>query len=222
MSWKCSCGLINSGLNQNCAASLTYAGEHIQVSPNEPDWLMAVIAAREAGMTENEELYAQFFQKGRAMVKDMDLTGMREHREQLQRIIFEGKAVLAGVDESIREKKAEGGPKVKEWTVSPTTDVCTFDASNAVKIRKDRMSKMDRLQEQLRKAGIDEETVKEMVKNMERKATENQLKTVTFNKPTTEIAAVVVKTDKPAEPDGDKKPFDPSKLVFKPKDEEKK
>jgi len=171
---------------------------------------MSVVAGRELSiMTPQEELYAKFYNKGKILVKDMDTTQLREHRDELSQIAFEAKATLAAADDELRERKA----KVvnKEWTVTPTgPDQVTSDAINAVKIRKERMTKMDRLQTQLRSAGIDEDIIKEMVSNLERKATEKNLKTVTFNKPVFEPTAVVVQKVK--ENGEVKQPFNPSSL----------
>lgn len=146
-------------------------------------------------MTQQEDLYAQFYNKSKLFVKDMDLTQLREHRDNLSQIAFEAKAALAGADDELRERKAKSSKK--EWTITPTgPDVLTSDAINAVKVRASRMSKMDKVRKQLLSAGIDEDTVNIMVANLERKATEQNLKTVTFNKPTTEMAVVVVEASK--------------------------
>jgi helix-turn-helix protein len=74
---------------------------------------------------------------------------------------------------------------------------------------------MDKIQKDLLAAGIDEETVKEMVRNLERKATEKQVKTITFNKPTVEVTAVTVEVNKPSVSNGEvKEPFNPANLKF--------
>jgi hypothetical protein len=172
-------------------------------------------------MTPQEELYAKFYNKGKLLVADMDMTQLREHREELARVAFEAKAMLASTDDELRERKAKSTSKTKEWILTPTdVDQNTSDAINAVKVRKDRMSKIDKMRTQLLNAGIDEETVKEMIGNLERKATEKNLKTVTFNKQVTETSAVQVEVKKP-EGNGEVKPFDPSTLVFSKKDDKK-
>lgn len=165
-------------------------------------------------MTEQEELYAKFYNMGKVLVVDMDTIQLREHIETLSQIAFEAKATLAAAHDELRERKAK--TTKREWTLTPTgPDANVTDAINAVKIRKDRMSKMDRLALQLRGAGIDEETVKEMVTNLERKATEKSLKTVTFTKSTTELAAVTVKTVKEAKDSSAMAPaFNPASLSF--------
>lgn len=213
MSWLCSCGCLNGGTNKYCAASKA-GGKwaqmtHVQVSANSPDWIMSYMVAKELSMTPQEELFAKFYNHEKVLVKDMDHVQLREHREELQKIAFEAKARLVAADDEARERKAKTANK--EWLVTDAKpDFDVTNAINVVKKRAERMSKMDKLSDQLRKAGIDEATIKEMVGNLERKATDGKLKTVTFNKPTTEVSAVQVKT----EPDTPKEPFNPANLKF--------
>lgn len=214
--WLCKCGMPNIGIHEICVNNWHYK-DCEQISSNIPDYWMASRAARECGlnMTEQEELYSKFYNRGKLLVADMDVTQLREHRENLAQIAFEAKATLAAADDELRERKAKTSTKSKEWLVTPSgPDQTTSDAINAVKIRKGRMSQMDRLQDQLRKSGIDEATVKEMITALERKATEKNLKTVTFTKPTSEPAHVVVQKAK-EEVNGEPKPaFNPANLSF--------
>jgi len=161
-------------------------------------------------MTEQEQLFATYYNKGKLLVVDMDDTQLREHREQLAKIATEAKAVLLAADEEIRERGAKKKLKEKDWLVTVDQSQTASDAINAVKQRKSRMSAMDKLNQQLIAAGIDDETRKQMISDLERRATDKGLKTVTFNKPAVETAVVQVK----AESNGEKKPFDPSKLSF--------
>jgi hypothetical protein len=211
MSWLCSCGISNGGTNKYCAASLTWKHiEHKQVSGNSPDWVMAELAAKDLGMTPQEELFAKFYNHEKVLVKDMDVVQLREHRDELQKIAFEAKARLVAADDEARERKAKTSNK--EWLVTDTKpDVNVSDAINVVKSRAARISKMDRLREQLSKAGIDEATIKEMVGNLERKATDSKLKTVTFHVPADEVRAVQVKTERNGEL---KSAFNPASLGF--------
>ena len=68
---------------------------------------------------------------------------------------------------------------------------------------------MDKLRKQLQDSGIDEDTIKEMIGNLEKKATDPKLKTVTFNVPSTEIRVVQVKESEPPS-----EPFNPASLKF--------
>ncbi len=113
-------------------------------------------------------------------------------------------------DDETRERKAK--TTNKEWLVTDSQQ--PYDVSqaiNIVKTRAARMSKMDKLRDQLTKAGIDEATIKEMIGNLESKATDTKLKTVTFNKPSVEVSAVQVKIEANDEP---KEQFNPAALKF--------
>lgn len=150
-------------------------------------------------MTEQEELFKKFFNSEKLLVKDMDDIQLRDHRDELSRIAFEAKARLVAADEETRSRK----PK-REWLVTTEdADVNVSEAINAVKTRKARMTKMDKLAEQLLKTGIDQKTVNGMIKDMEAKASGKKL--ITFNKKTEEMSAVEVDSVEP---------FDPSKLKF--------
>jgi hypothetical protein len=164
-------------------------------------------------MTPQEELFAKFYNQEKILVKDMDVTTLREHRDELSKIAFEAKARLVAADDETRERGSK--TKNKEWLVTTDTSQSSTDAINAVQARAKRLSKMDKIQKDLLAAGIDEETVKEMVRNLERKATEKQVKTITFNKPTVEVTAVTVEVNKPSVSNGEvKEPFNPANLKF--------
>lgn len=213
MSWLCSCGLVNSSLNEICPGSLASWKKgisHYQIAPNSPDELQCYLIAKELGMTQQEELFAKLYNHQKVLVKDMDHIQIREHREELQQIAFEAKARLSATDDELRERKAKTNNK--EWLVTDTTpNINVSESINAVKLRTVRMSKMDKIRAGLKDAGIEEDTIKEMVRNLEQRATNKDLKTITFKKPAAnEISAVQVKPSS----DGDKPKFDPSSLGF--------
>jgi len=166
-------------------------------------------------MTPQEELFQKFYNHEKILVKDMDIVTLREHREDLSKIAFEAKARLVATDDDLRERTAKNKTS-KEWLTSVTSDQVSSDAINAVETRKKRMSKMDKMRSQLLAAGIDSDTVDEMVKNLEKKATEKDVKTVTFSKPSTEMTAVQVKINKPES--SESVPFNPASLFAKKED----
>jgi hypothetical protein len=167
-------------------------------------------AGKETQLTPQEELFAKFYNHEKILVKDMEHVQLREHREELQKIAFEAKARLVAADDETRERKAKTNNK--EWLVSAdSAGVKDSDLINVPKLRAARMSKMDKLRKQLQDSGIDEATINEMIGNLEKKATEPKLKTVTFSKPSTEISAVQVKESKPEEPS---EPFNPASIKF--------
>lgn len=204
----------NFGTFEVCVNNWHY-GNCKQISANVPDYRMfedvkEYLERRD--MTPNEELFATYYNRGKILVRDMDDTSLREHREQLRQIATEAKAQLVAADDEVRERSAKKSLKDKEWLVTNDLSHSVTESINVVKTRQARMSKMDKLQNQLIAAGIDDATVKEMVKNLERKATDKNLKTVTFRKPTSEPAAVqVVK----AKPDENAEPFNPANLFGK-------
>jgi hypothetical protein len=163
----------------------------------------------EKSMTPQEELFAKFYNEEVILVKDMDIVALREHRESLSQIALEAKARLVACDDNVRERTSKS--RAKDLLTSDNSQPFS-DALNTPAIRKARMSKMDKIKQDLLAAGIDEETVNDMVRNMERKATEKNLKTYAFTKPSKEsdisVVKVAVVKDEPC------KPFNPSSLKF--------
>jgi hypothetical protein len=216
MSWQCSCGILNSGSNKYCAALRTWKTiRHEQVSSNTPDWVMSYLAAKELNVTPEEELYAKFYNHQRVLVKDMEFLRLREHRKELANVALEAKARVVATDDELRERNAKTNNK--EWLTTDTRQ--PYDVSSAInvpKLRKARMSKMDRLREQLVSAGLDDATVNQMIGNLEKNVPDNKLKTVTFkaDKTSTVTRSVQVKPVLT-----DKKPFNPASLKFGKKDE---
>lgn len=159
----------------------------MQVSANSPGFNEAVIAfnllqkeIKELSMTPQEELYSKFYNHEKILVKDMNDVQLREHYEELQKIAYEAKARQISAGDEIRERGAKNKAG-KEWLVTTDTSVDHKEAINTVKVRAARLTKMDKLRTQLLSAGIDEDTVKEMVKNLEGKVKESQVKSITFN-----------------------------------------
>ncbi len=210
--WKCSCGHFILGNSEWCPAALTLRSlKHERVSSNSPDWLRSLLVTGELKMNPQEELFAKFYNIEKVLVRDMDANTLREHREELQQIAFEAKARLVAADEESKERKAKTSNK--EWLVTdarPDFDVSA--AINVVKVRQARMSKADKMIADLRKINMDEDTIKEMVGNIVKKASDPKLKTITFNVPSVEMKAVQVNPNKP---NGSAEPFDPSSLKFK-------
>jgi hypothetical protein len=196
--WLCKCGLVNSGLNTKCADS---KGQHIQTTVNSPDYLMAVVATKDLHMTqdEREKLFEQFFNKEKIVVKDMDDFQLAKNIEVLESIALEAKARVSAADWERRERRAKTGNK--DWLATvESPNQAVSDAINTVKTRQARMSKMDKIRQQLRDSGIAEEIVNEMVLQLEKRATENTVKTINFpvtkvEFPSTEATATATATE---------------------------
>ena len=217
--WICKCGLRVGGAGNVCPGSLKgnskiVGEEHYQISPVTPDWIMAVQAAKGMEMNPDEELYAKFYSKGRVLVAAMSDIELHEHIDVVQKITAEAKATLQSALDERRDRNAN--KTQKEWLISSDKGIQTnvSDAINVVAKRKARMTQMEKLTEQLRAAGLDEATIKEMTRNLEAKATDSKLKTVVFKAPATELKAVQIQAkEEPANAEP-KQVFDASKLKF--------
>lgn len=169
-------------------------------------------------MTPEEELYAKFYNHEQILVKDMDIIQLREHRNELSKVAFEAKARLVAADDKIRN--LTGKVKARDWLTTIEGDQAASDAINVVKARKKRMSSMDKMKDRMLTAGLDEATVNEIIKGLEKTATESSinkvdlsgLKTVVFTveetKTSNEIKAIQV------EENSEDKLFDPTAIKF--------
>jgi len=164
-------------------------------------------------LTKEEELFSKFYNQEKILVKDMDDVMLRDHRNELSQIAFEAKARLIATDDEGRERSSKSS-KGKEWLIPADGSQVNTDAIAVVKTRAARMNKIEKLRKQLEEAGLDDETVNEMVKNLERKATEKDVKAITFNKPTVEQSIVMVDVKKEIN-DEPRAAFDPSSLFGK-------
>ena len=130
-------------------------------------------------MTEQEELFARFYNEEKILVKDMNSAELREHREILSKIAFEAKAKLGAVDDIQRERNAK--TKNKEFILTDNSvRQSDSDSLNAPKIRAARMSQVDKMRQSLEKLGfMDEATINEVVANMEKRGTDSAVKSTT-------------------------------------------
>ena len=158
-------------------------------------------------MTKEEQQFADWFRHEKILICDMSDAELRERHELVKVTANEARAYQSADEDEIRERRAKNGKK--EWLVTDNS-ISSSDAINAPKLRQTRMSKMDKLQQQLLAAGIDEDTVKQMVADMSKRATDKQVKTITFKKPgREEIGAVSIELPKPPS-----EPFNPLSIKF--------
>lgn len=115
------------------------------------------ITAKDFIVTPQEELFALFFNSEKIAVVEMTILELRAHREELAKIAFEARARLAAVDDEDRTRKArttkEKGPT--GFSTSLQTDEVTTDAINRIKERQKKMSKQEKLVDQMVKLGMD-------------------------------------------------------------------
>lgn len=215
--WNCPiCKAYNDGLNTECVICYTEAPEHItgyyqgllQISRG-----IFLKYGVYSYMNDAEELFKNFYNAQRILIKDMTLSELNQLRAELSKVAYEAKARLTATDDDLRERKAKD--KKSPWLVSTDDNVNVSDAINTVKTRQSRMSKMDKMREQLMKTLDDKDLVDEMIRNLEKRATENNLKSATFDskKPlivenqVTEKSVVMIDT-------AEKPVFNPSNLKF--------
>lgn len=114
-------------------------------------------------MNEKELLFSEFFNKA---MKDITVSGMTIHDltvwiEELEKTVLEGKATLQAAHQSKREKIANLSESDRDKLLSSNPPLVS-DALSAVKKRKERMSKADKLHESLIAAGMSEEDARKI------------------------------------------------------------
>lgn len=182
--------------------------------PQASSYCQPLCEERDKKMSNNdsqEEKYTKLYSRAKLLVQDMTSEQLIDHIEQLEDIAFTAKINLRAAHDKKREDDAK--KRSKEWiTTSERPDQSVTDAISNVKVRAQRLSKLDKMRNQLRAAGIDEDTIKEMMKSMEARATEKQVKAITFQSPSGEKQKEIIIFEKPK--DEDNQPFDLSNLTF--------
>jgi len=106
-------------------------------------------------MTPQEQLFADFFNHEKLLVKDMDMLTLRAHREGLQKIAFEARARLSSVDDEEKTRaKRTNKDKVTGFERSLNIDESSSAAINTIKERQKRLTKVEKIQAGLEKLGI--------------------------------------------------------------------
>lgn len=119
-----------------------------------------------AGMTEKEELFAKFFSTAYNKGRDVDSMSFPELDawiRELERITFEAKASLQGATQAKREREANLKQSERDKIRNSDSTFDSTNAINAVNKRKDRMSKVDKLEATYRSLGMDEATIKDLL-----------------------------------------------------------
>lgn len=101
------------------------------------------------------ELHTKFFNAEKVLYSAMSIEERLSHRSELAMMIFEARARMNAIDDVDRGDKARLSKDGKEWIVSNDSNVSISDAINGPKIRKERMSKADKLKESLASLGLD-------------------------------------------------------------------
>lgn len=125
-------------------------------------------------MTEQEALFAKFFSEEKTLIALMTPEERIDHIQQLEEIAFEAKARLTAGKEYEREENAKSRAKGK-WTITETNpDQTVTDTINKVKLRKDRMTKLDRQSAKLAALGFSQAEVEEMVAGLRKAAMKDE------------------------------------------------
>jgi len=225
--WNClDCKGYNDGLNRICV----YCGLDVEIAAEYITYRYQALLEIERGIYEyrgylsmaesTEDLFVKFYNHEKILVKDMDVSSLRQHREELSKVAYEAKARLTAADDDLRERKAKD-PKAP-WLISTNDNPSISDAVGTVKTRQARMSKMDKMRADLLKTLGDEELVDEMIRKMEKRATESTVKSLNFTDKTNKVIeqkTIVVESLQPEQKivmveTTEKKPFDPSTLKF--------
>lgn len=176
MTWICQCGLVNVNANTYCAACIftnPRFSKRTEIGDFDSyDELLTSVRLhslrRLIDMTPQEELFAKLFNHEIEFVKDMSILEIRAHREELARITYEGSVRIRAVDhvekERIKAKKISEGPTGIER--NKNVDEQTSQAINVVKERQKRLTKLDKIKENLLKIdGMDASFVEGLMKN---------------------------------------------------------
>lgn len=126
------------------------------------------------------ELHNKFYNSSKPLYKTMDIATRRSWRDEMTEILINARASLSAADDVDREERNELSPKGREWLVTNDETLTSSDALNAPKIRRERMSKLDKLAEQMKSLGLDPEDIKSAVNVVEKTAKESNVNKITF------------------------------------------
>lgn len=111
-----------------------------------------------------KELHIDFYNKGRSACKDVDDIDLAVRIEELEVICAEGKATLRAYADEQMERHAKMTKEERENLLSKVSPLLNgSDALKQVQIRKDRMSKADKVKESLKALGLPDEEVNRLM-----------------------------------------------------------
>jgi len=112
------------------------------------------------------ELHTKFFAQGYSDCEGKTIDEIIAEEEELEEIVVTAKAALHGKGQARREKEANLSKEERDRLRAKGLDVTVSDAINGPKLRKDRMSKADKLAEIL--AGVmNDDDVKSTMANLQ-------------------------------------------------------
>jgi len=173
----------------------------------------------------NEDLFEQFYKPTYNEIKILiiNLTDVElsEKIQKLEETALRAKAALRAAKDTQRERRAKLTVSQQDWLETNRTPTQSdSDAVTAVNRRRQRMSEADKIRLRLEKAGIPEDTIKQMMRNIEASVTDKQMKAIEADTRKLDKPAAVDKQnpamDKDTKAEWQKsisaEPFDPTKL----------
>lgn len=165
--WIChKCNLHNFGGNKVCAnfrCNSPRQGDN-PISELEQILHNRILRRMADKSPTNEELHAQFFNKGAIIVKDMTDNEIRAWQDEMSLIALEARAKYSAGDNELRSRAAKNG-KGNEWLVSnEQNDPNVTNAIRVVKSRAERTNKADKLKATMLALGV--ENVDDLMKNV--------------------------------------------------------
>lgn len=134
------------------------------------------------GMTEKIDKFAQFFNSGKILYSAMSYQERLAWKDEMKDILLTARAHLSAADSVDREESAKLTPEGRQWLTTNDDSAVNSDAINTPKVRKERMSKADKLQEQMKALGLDMADVKNIMGQVEKTAKEKDLNSLVFKK----------------------------------------
>jgi len=221
--WNCErCNGYNDYLEEHCSYCHFHSPDYVTFKSQAIVQLqrgvfyyanMHIPRLEQSSMTEQEALFAKLYNGYKIRVSEMTDEELAVHIAEISDIAFKAKVGKIAADDEKKERISKRTPKGKEFSItSNEPDGRVSDSINAVKVRQNRKTKLDKMYDGFIAAGIPEETAQEMIRNLERKATDAQVNSFPVLK---EIkSSVNITIPQPVIDDTPRIPFDPSKLVL--------
>lgn len=175
-SYRCSCGLTNSLLNSHCADRKCKIPNPTILSKLERfelihiDYYMSYEERRKLKpMSDKDkskaERHSEFFADEKSLIKDMSIEECMIQLAKFEDIILEARARASANDDEIRQKRARLSKDERDKLIS-NPDYTGSDALATVNVRKERMTKADKMLEGFVGMGLDEATIKKLMENI--------------------------------------------------------
>jgi hypothetical protein len=206
MGWKCQCKANNFILNTQCYCGLSFEdGAIYRTSEPNLDVVIYILNREEWSklkhMTSDEkiELQKKYFNEEMMLISEMNDEQILVQRNELASIIFESRARMNAHDENDRVKRAKKTKDGKSWLIpSDSISPNITDGINAVKERKKKMSREDKLKEQMKTWGIQD--TDEILGKIESRKSNGSVNSSTSRTHIPNVTPAVINTTKDEKP----------------------